>query len=155
MTAEESAMTLSISVHSVRRELRLHRHGCARRWQDERPGGVAHQLADLENSARYLAEHDIDDKLRKRMLLALILTTAYLLRDIGFAADRTLSQLDAMAPLRAIPVGQRHRTRRLGVVYLAERVDGEGACGGKFLQPGLQDTQREHFPGKVLAGLTH
>jgi tRNA A-37 threonylcarbamoyl transferase component Bud32/tetratricopeptide (TPR) repeat protein len=124
-----------------------------------------HQLADLspEERARYLAEHDIDEETRREAEQLLAFDShdsAPLVRDIGFAADRTLTQLDAMGrrcgPYRLVSVIGRGG---MGVVYLAERVDGEVTqrAAVKLLQPGLQDIQRERFlqEREILAGLTH
>jgi predicted Ser/Thr protein kinase/tetratricopeptide (TPR) repeat protein len=130
-----------------------------------RVADLFHQLADLspEERSRYLAEHEIDDETRKeaeRLLAFDSRDSAPLLRNIGLAAEGMLSRLDALGrrcgPYRLLRVLGRGG---MGVVYLAERVDGEVSqrAAVKLLQPGLQDTQRERFlqEREILAALTH
>jgi tetratricopeptide (TPR) repeat protein/predicted Ser/Thr protein kinase len=124
-----------------------------------------HALVDLspEERMRYLVEHDIDEETwqEAEQLLAFdSRDSAPLLRDIGLVAGRTISQIDSTGrrcgPYRLVGVIGRGG---MGVVYLAERVDGEVTqrAAVKLLQPGLHDTQRERFlqEREILAALTH
>jgi eukaryotic-like serine/threonine-protein kinase len=132
---------------------------------NDRVAELFHELADLspEERASYLASQDIDAETRKEVeqLLAFdSLDTESLARDIGLVASRALSQLDALGrrcgPYRLASIIGRGG---MGVVYLAERVDGEVTqrAAVKLLQPGLHDTQRERFlqEREILAGLAH
>ncbi len=124
-----------------------------------------HALAELtpEERARYLTEHVTDPDIRRQTeeLLAYdSADSAPLLRDIGQVAGRALSQLDAQGahcgPYQLIKVIGRGG---MGVVYLAERVDGEvqQRAAIKLLRPGLHEIQRERFlqERQILAALQH
>ena len=124
-----------------------------------------YQLADfsLEERTRYLAAREIDAETRKEVeaLLAFdSFDSAPLLRNIGIAADSAVSRLDPTGrrcgPYRLVrPIGH----GGMGVVYFAERVDGEVTqrAAVKLLQPGFQDAQRERFlhEREILAALSH
>jgi predicted Ser/Thr protein kinase/tetratricopeptide (TPR) repeat protein len=125
-----------------------------------------HQLADLspDERSRYLDEHDVDDETANQVQQLLAFDSrpdsTAIKRDIRFAAESALLQLDATGrrcgPYRLVSVLGRGG---MGVVYLAERVDGEvrQRAAVKLLQPGLQDSQRQRFlqEREILAGLTH
>ena len=124
-----------------------------------------HALVDLTppERARYLTEHPTDPETRRQTeeLLAYdSADSAPLLRDIGQVAGRALSQLDAQGarcgPYQLMKVIGRGG---MGVVYLAERVDGEvrQRAAIKLLRPGLHEIQRERFlqERQILAALQH
>jgi serine/threonine protein kinase len=132
---------------------------------NDRVAELFHQLAELspEERTRYLAELEIDDQVRKEAEQLLAFDShdsTPLLRDIGLVAGRALSQLDRKGcrcgSYRLINVIGRGG---MGVVYLAERVDGEVTqrAAVKLLRPGIPDNEREHFlqEREILAGLTH
>jgi predicted Ser/Thr protein kinase len=132
---------------------------------NDRVAELFHQLADLspEDRAQYFACHEIDAETRQEAeeLLAFDRCgSAQLARDIGLIASRALSQLDAMGR-RCGPYRLTRMIGRggMGVVYFAQRVDGEVTqhAAVKLLQLGLQDIQRERFlqEREILAGLTH
>ena len=128
-------------------------------------GQLFHALVDLTppERARYLTEHDTDPEIRRQTeeLLAYdSADSASLLREIGHVAGRALSQLDAQdarcGPFQLMNVIGRGG---MGVVYLAERVDGEvrQRAAIKLLRPGLHEIQRERFlqERQILAALHH
>ena len=132
---------------------------------NDRVAELFHRLADLppDERARYFAEHPVDDETRRdaEQLLAFDeVGTEPLSRNIGLAAGRVLARLDAIGrrcgPYRLVSVIGRGG---MGVVYLAERADGEVAqhAAVKLLRPGLLDIERERFlqEREILAGLKH
>lgn len=124
-----------------------------------------HELVDLSPEARlrYFSEHNVDDETRKQAEELLAFDShdsSPLLRDVGIVAGRTLSRMDGQpklcGPYRLVNIIGRGG---MGVVYLAERVDGEviQRAAVKLLQPGFNHHQRERFlhERQILAGLTH
>lgn len=121
-------------------------------------------LVDLPPEARasYFADHDVEPHTRREVeeLLAHDSTDGDRLSMIVGTASRSL--------LQAAAVGMRCGAFRLvseigcggmGVVYLAERVDGEvmQRAAVKLMQPGWNEIQRERFLQErtILAALTH
>lgn len=127
---------------------------------------VFHEVADLSPEARrkYFEEHGVEEETRKEVegLLAFDSgASAFLLRDVGSAAERAMAQLQAKGwrcgPYRLLELIGRGG---MGAVYLAERADGEvrQRAAVKLLQPGADDPQhRERFlqERQILAGLSH
>ena len=124
-----------------------------------------HALVELTppERARYLTEHVTDPEIRRQteeLLACDSVDSAPLLRDIGQVAGRALSQLDAQG-MRCGPYQLMKVIGRggMGVVYLAERVDGEvrQRAAIKLLRPGLHEIQRERFlqERQILAALQH
>jgi tRNA A-37 threonylcarbamoyl transferase component Bud32/tetratricopeptide (TPR) repeat protein len=127
---------------------------------------VFHEVVDLSPEARrkYFEEHGVEEEIRKEVegLLAFDSgASAFLLRDIGSAAERAMAQLQAKGwrcgPYRLLELIGRGG---MGAVYLAERADGEvrQRAAVKLLQPGADDPQhRERFlqERQILAGLSH
>ncbi|MEZ5355489.1 MAG: serine/threonine-protein kinase [Bryobacteraceae bacterium] len=124
-----------------------------------------HLVADLPPGARarYFADHGVDEQTRREVEALLAFDshdTSALTLDIGAAASRALSLLDAQGArcgsFRLMKVIGRGG---MGVVYLAERDDGEVAqrAAVKLLRPGLADHQHERFlqERRILASLTH
>ena len=123
------------------------------------------EIADLSATARarYFAEHRVDDEVRRDAedLLAFDAPDSGPLPGlVGSVAGWALSELDAegrrCGPYRLVSVIGRGG---MGVVYLAERVDGEVTqrVAVKLLRPGLRATQLERFlqERQILAGLAH
>lgn len=123
------------------------------------------QVADLSPTGRdrYFAERQIDDELRKvadELLAFDCPDSGPLARVVGTVAGEALSQLDGegrrCGPYRLLNVIGRGG---MGVVYLAERVDGEvmQRAAVKLLQPGFRTTQVDRFlqERQILAGLSH
>ncbi len=132
---------------------------------NERVADLFHQLADLTvaGRARYLTEHPVEEDVRRQAeaLLAFDGQGEQLLESpIRLAAGQALNWLDApgarCGPFQLLRVIGRGG---MGVVYLAERVDGEVAqrAAVKLLQPGLNDSQRERFlqERQILSALVH
>ena len=121
-------------------------------------------LADLspELRTRYLTEHSVDANTRREL-------EELLAHDSGnIEPFSELVSVAAKAVLRGDATGSRCGAFRLvsvlgtggmGVVYLAERADGEVAqrAAVKLMQPGWSEFQRERFlrEREILAALTH
>ncbi len=130
-----------------------------------------HKLADLSPEARatYLAEHPVDAGMRREVeeLLAHdaprargLETTNALTQSIAASAAQALRQMDATgARCGAFRLMSVIGRGGMGVVYLAERVDGEVSqrAAVKLLHPGWSELHRERFlqEREILAGLTH
>jgi tetratricopeptide (TPR) repeat protein/predicted Ser/Thr protein kinase len=132
---------------------------------NQRVQELFHQLADLPPAerARYLADHTIDESTRREVqeLLAFdVSESSPLLRDLSGVAGQTIAQIYSMGqrcgPFRLVSMLGRGG---MGVVYLAERVDGEvnQRVAVKLLRPGVLDFQRERFlqERQILAELAH
>ena len=124
-----------------------------------------HELADrtTEERVRYFAEHVVDEEIRHEVELLLACdsgSTASLHRAIGDAARRSVPQLEANPP-RCGPYRLLNVIGRggMGVVYLAERDDGEVSqrLAVKLLPPGAGDPLHERFlqERQILASLAH
>jgi Tol biopolymer transport system component/tRNA A-37 threonylcarbamoyl transferase component Bud32 len=124
-----------------------------------------HDVADLPEAARmrYFAEHHVDDDTRREVEALLAYepgASTFLLHDISAAASRALPQMEATGrrcgPFRLVSVIGRGG---MGVVYLAERVDGEvrQRAAVKLMHPGWSEVQRDRFlrEREILAGLAH
>ena len=128
-----------------------------------------HQLADLtaEQRNRYCIEHHVDPEIRLQAEALLSFDSSEdpdLDQNIRFVADQVLTRLDRndqrCGPFRLIKVIGRGG---MGVVYLAERADGEvrQRAAVKLLGPGLAthlaSLQEERFlqEREILAGFTH
>lgn len=123
-----------------------------------------HQLADFpaEERARYLAIHPPGPDTRREVeeLLAHDAGGGDPLTPIAAAAIRVVRGLDAVGmrcgPFRLVSVIGRGG---MGVVYLAERVDGEvrQQAAVKLLSPGWTEAHRERFlrERQILAALSH
>jgi serine/threonine protein kinase/tetratricopeptide (TPR) repeat protein len=133
---------------------------------NERVQELFHLLADLSSEARtqYFAEHDVDfDTCREvEALLAFDSgASAFLLRDISVAAERSLPQIEPenwrCGPYRLLRILGRGG---MGSVHLAERADGEvdQRVAIKFLRPGADERAfRDRFlrERQILATLRH
>lgn len=132
---------------------------------NERVAELFHHLADLsvEDRARYLTEHPAEEDIRQQAeaLLAYDAQGEQSLESpIRLAAGEALDWLNApgarCGPFQLLRVIGRGG---MGVVYLAERVDGEVTqrAAVKLLQPGLSDSQRERFlqERQILSTLVH
>ncbi len=117
----------------------------------------------MEQRERYCTEHRVDPgiRLQAEALLAFDANEeADLDQHIRFVADQVLTRLDRndqrCGPFRLIKVIGRGG---MGVVYLAERADGEvrQRAAVKLLGPGLASLQQERFlqEREILAGFTH
>ncbi len=126
---------------------------------------LSHQVADLapEARARYFAEAQVDEETRREVESLLAFESGAserLMRDIGAAAGRALPQVEPVG-LQCGPYRLRSVIGRggMGIVYLAERVDGEVAqrVAVKLLPLGAGDPLRERFlqERQILASLTH
>src|ERR1700749_1783718 len=127
---------------------------------------IFYMLADLSGEARdqYFEQCNVDGDTRKEVeaLLAFdTVTNAALRRDIGDVAALALPRFEARA-LRcgAYRLGDLLGRGGMGAVYLAERVDGEGAqrVGVKLLRSGTDDPRlRQRFLSErqILATLSH
>ena len=128
-----------------------------------------HQLADLtvEQRNRYCTEHQVDPQTRQHAEALLAFDAGFdagedpdLDQNIRFVADQVLTRFDRndqrCGPFRLIKVIGRGG---MGVVYLAERADGEvrQRAAVKLLGPGLASLQQERFlqEREILAGFTH
>jgi serine/threonine protein kinase len=124
-----------------------------------------HELADLsaELRLRYFAEHDVEPAAREEVEALLTYdsaASAFLRRDIGIAASRALTRLEAIGrrcgPYRLTKVIGRGG---MGAVYLAERVDGQviQRVAMKLLHLGAADFQRDQFlqERQILGALSH
>src|SRR5690349_20064054 len=123
-----------------------------------------HQLADLSpgERARYFAEQKVDETTRRELEELLAFDSAEslpLLRGIRDASGHALAQMyegQRCGPFRLMSIFGRGG---MGVVYLAERVDGEvnQRVAVKLLRPGVLDLQRERFlqERQILAELVH
>lgn len=132
---------------------------------NERVQELFHQLADLPPAerARYFADHEIDPATRREVEELLgydFAQSSPLLRGLSDAAGHTLAQMYSMGqrcgPYRLVSMIGRGG---MGVVYLAERADGEvnQRVAVKLLRPGVLDFQRERFlqERQILAELAH
>ena len=131
---------------------------------NQRVQELFHQLADLPPAERlrYFAEQDVDEPTRREVEGLLAFDSAEsipLLRGISDASGQALSQMYAgqrCGPFRLVSVLGRGG---MGVVYLAERADGEvnQRVAVKLLRPGVLDLQRERFlqERQILAELVH
>ena len=132
---------------------------------NQRVQELFHQLADLSPAERdcYFAEHKVDDRTRRETeeLLAFDLSESRtLLRGLGDASGQALGQMYSMGqrcgPFQLVSLLGRGG---MGVVYLAERADGElrQRVAVKLLRPGVLDLQRERFlqERQILAELAH
>src|SRR5689334_778315 len=124
-----------------------------------------HHLVDLSPEARlhYLANHPVDANTREEVEALLAHDSGDvdpLTHSIAFAAERALLRLDSRGArcgaFRLLSVIGRGG---MGVVYLAERVDGEVTqrAAVKLMRPGWSEVQRERFlqEREILAGLSH
>jgi serine/threonine protein kinase len=132
-----------------------------------KPGAVAlfHGLADLspQQRARFLARHPSGPDTRAEVedLLAYDSTeTGLLMPVIAAEAAAALQSMDAVgARCGAFQLLSVIGRGGMGVVYLAERVDGEirQRAAVKLLHPGYTDALRERFlhEREILAALSH
>ena len=124
-----------------------------------------HQLADLSLPQReqYCQEHRVDPKLKEQAEALLAFDAAGdadLDRSISLVASHVLTRLDRhdqrCGPFRLIDVIGRGG---MGVVYLAERADGEvhQRAAVKLLGAGLASLQQDRFlqEREILAGFAH
>jgi len=124
-----------------------------------------HELADLspEERLQYFANHHVDEETREELEALLEFdsgASSFLLRDVSIAASQALPQIDPKGwrcgPYRLLEVIGRGG---MGVVYLAERADGEVTqrLAVKLLPPGAGGPQRERFlqERQILASLVH
>jgi len=123
-----------------------------------------HKVVDLapEARARYFAESNVDEAMRREVesLLAFDSTGEPLTGRVENAAGKVLPRLESgngrCGPYRLLNLVGRGG---MGVVYLAERVDGEVAqrVAVKLLPIGAGEMQRERFlkERQILATLSH
>jgi serine/threonine protein kinase len=124
-----------------------------------------YKLADLSPAARalYFAEHPVDPGIRCEVeeLLAHDASEADpLTKSIALTAAQALRRMDATgARCGAFRLVSLIGSGGMGVVYLAERVDGEVTqrAAVKLLHPGWGEIHRERFlqEREILAALTH
>ena len=123
------------------------------------------KLADLptEARARYFAEHPVDAATRQEVeeLLAHDATEADpLTQSIAVTAAQAFQRMDATgARCGAFRLVSLIGSGGMGVVYLAERADGEVTqrVAVKLLHPGWSEIHRDRFlqERQILAALTH
>ena len=126
-----------------------------------------HDVADLtaDERALYFAQHSVDEESRREVEALLQFdsdASGALERDIGRAASRALTQIEARGRQRCGPYRLLDIVGRggMGAVYLAERVDGEVTqrVAIKLLGPGSSDPEsRQRFlqERQILASLAH
>jgi serine/threonine-protein kinase len=124
-----------------------------------------HELADLSAEARtrYFAQHSVEMSAREQVEALLAFDSGasrFLSREIGIAASRSLPQFEVTGrrcgPYRLLKVIGRGG---MGVVYLAERVDGKvnGHVAVKLLPVGSGESLKRRFLQEIqiLARLSH
>lgn len=140
-------------------------HTAAESAMNPRVQELFHQLADLSPAERdrYFAQNGVDEQTRRETeeLLAFDAgTSSPLLNELREASGQAIAHMYSMGqrcgPFRLIEVLGRGG---MGVVYLADRVDGEvkQRVAVKLLRPGVLDFQRERFlqERQILAELAH